>query len=214
MCFRNQKTATKDLDLVFSNREDFRAFASAIESLGFTESDTRENAYVDMQAEGMWQNEEGFRFDLFVEIVCGELHLSPAMVKRAQLLTNYGNLSVLMVSNEDVILFKGITVRPADTTDIVAIIDGTDINWGIVKQECIDQSGAIPWYNRLYSKFIDINRRRGVPVPIANDILELEEMKRLGDEARRKGIGRESAKADLKKKGFSDKEIEQALGPD
>ena len=210
MCFRNQKAGTKDLDLVFTSRECFRDFASAIEKIGFTEAKQVETEYADMMAAGIWRNKDDFRMDLFVNTVCRALSLSEKMVKRSELLSEYGNLVVKLVSNEDVILFKGITERPDDTNDIAAIIRRSDINWGTVFEECVAQSKSTPWYGLLADKFADIEKRHKISVPIAGKILELDRQLLMRDalEMRlKKGMSRKEAINDLLAMGFSKKEL-------
>ena len=211
MCFRSQKAGTKDLDLVFTSREDFRDFASAIEKIGFTEAKQVETEYADMMAAGIWRNKDDFRMDLFVNTVCRALSLSEKMVKRSELLNEYGKLVVKLVSNEDVILFKGITERPDDTNDIAAIIRRSDINWNAVFEECVAQSKSTPWYGLLADKFADIEERHKISVPIAGKILGLDRQLLMRDalEMRlKKGMSREEAINGLLAMGFSKKELE------
>jgi len=211
MCFRNQKAATKDLDLVFTSREDFRDFASALEKIGFTEAKQVETEYADMMAAGIWRNKDDFRMDLFVNTVCRALSLSGKMAKRSELLGEYGKLAVKLVSNEDVILFKGITERPDDANDIAAIIRRSDVDWDVVFEECVAQSKSTPWYGLLADKFADIEERHGISVPIAGKILGLDRQLLIKDalEMRlKKGMGRKEAMDDLLAMGFSKKELE------
>ena len=211
MCFRGQKAGTKDLDLVFTSREDFQDFVSAIGKNGFTEAKQVETEYADMMAAGIWRNKEDFRMDLFVNTVCRALSISGKMVQRSELLGEYGKLVVRLVSNEDVILFKGITERPDDANDIAAIILRSDINWNVVLDECIAQSKTTSWYGLLADKFADIEETQGITVPITGKILELDRqvlVKNALEMRLKKGMSRKDAISDLSKKGFSKKELE------
>ncbi|MFH1306483.1 MAG: DUF6036 family nucleotidyltransferase [Candidatus Micrarchaeota archaeon] len=216
MCFRGQKLATKDLDLVFDSQDDFREFSLALKTCGYAESALLEKEYEEMKASGIWQNDEGFRFDLFVKTVCNAISLSDNMVKRSKLLANYGNLAVYMVSDEDVILFKGITERPDDADDIESIIRRADINWETIMRECREQSGTRVWYGLLYDKLAEIDSR-GISVPILSQLLKLDNMAIIREafEAQlRKGLGRKQARAYLMEKEFTKEEIDEAVGSD
>lgn len=211
MCFRDQKAGTKDLDLIFTSRKDFRDFASAIKKIGFTEAKQVETEYADMMAAGIWRNKDDFRMDLFINTVCRALSLTEKMVRRSKILSEYGRLTVRLVSNEDVILFKGITERPDDVDDMAAIIRRSDINWDAVLEECISQSRTTAWYGLLADKFADIEEKYRITVPIAGKLLELDRkvLVRNSFEMRlKKGISRKEAMADLLKKGFVKKELE------
>ena len=213
MCFRGQKNATKDLDLVFKTAGDFKGFAVALARLGFTEPAKLEFAYEEMKASGIWQNKPGFRFDLFVKTVCGALSLSDDMVSRSELLGDYGNLIVRMVSNEDVLLFKGITERPADVTDMAEIIRLANINWNVLLQECRNQSKTRAWYGSLYNKMLELEER-GIAPPITKTLEELDKKATLRAAYQlriTRGLNRASAVEELVKLGFTEKEIDEAL---
>ncbi|MEM3555971.1 MAG: hypothetical protein QXF56_04605 [Candidatus Micrarchaeia archaeon] len=62
MCFREQKNATKDLDVVFANFKDYSEFLKAMKRMGFRELLKLEREYERMQAASVWQNQDGFRF--------------------------------------------------------------------------------------------------------------------------------------------------------
>ncbi len=56
MAFRNQKTATKDLDLVFENYGDYEKFTDALEKIGFFQAKSFEKEYEKMHASSICQN--------------------------------------------------------------------------------------------------------------------------------------------------------------
>ncbi|MFH1306820.1 MAG: DUF6036 family nucleotidyltransferase [Candidatus Micrarchaeota archaeon] len=213
MCFRNQKNATKDLDIVFRSEKECRRFIRALENLGFEKHKIVEAEYKKMKAAGIWQNKAGFRFDIFVKKVCGALELSKSMASRSELLEKFANLEVRVVSNEDIMLFKGITERVDDANDIAAIVRTSKIDWNIIMEECITQSKAASWYGLLYNKLAEIKERHGIDAPIAGKILRLYK-KSLVKEAYagyiKKGLKHEEAIAELKKRGFTQKEIGDA----
>ncbi len=215
MCFRSQKLATKDLDLVFTSRKDHDNFAHTLNESGFKESGKLEKAYDDMKASSIWQDKEDFRFDLFTNSVCNALDFSEKMVARSSLLRVYGELTVQLVSNEDVILFKGITERDNDVDDIADIIrNSRRIDWEIVMAECVDQSKSRFYYGLLYNKFAELERKYGIIVPIAGQLLELDNkliIREAFEILLKKGMSRTQAKANLMEKEFTDSEIEDAI---
>ncbi|MCX6777657.1 MAG: hypothetical protein NT157_02120 [Candidatus Micrarchaeota archaeon] len=210
MCFRNQKNATKDLDLVFKSGTDYKAFAEAIRELGF-EADTRlEREYLDMRAASIWRETGGFRLDLFVKKVCNALELNARIAARSETLGKFGKLSVKMLSNEDIVLFKGITERSGDADDIAAIVRTSRIDWDLILGECVLQSEQEPWYGRLCDKLVEIKEKHGIDAPITKQLLKLDRESILREKYEsmlQEGMNRRKALADLRKRGFTKKEL-------
>jgi hypothetical protein len=211
MCFRNQKNATKDLDLVFSSEAGYQLFTAALRKAGFKEYRPIERAYAEMEASSIWQNKDGFRLDLFVRRVCNALSISESMEKRSELLGQFGKLAVKMVSNEDVILFKGITERPRDADDIAAIIRSSRVDWDVMLEECERQSveGRV-WYGPVHNKFELLKKRYGIDVPIRRKLLAMYEREFVSSTYKRylkAGMSRDEALSKLRKQGFTKKEL-------
>ncbi len=211
MCFRNQKTGTKDLDLVFLNAKDATAFFTCAIKCGFSKPRRLGREYQAMDAYEILENANGFRLDIFSKTVCNALSLSTGMVERSESFGTFGLLEVKLVSNEDVVLFKGITERARDADDIAAVVRTSQIDWDIILQECILQSTMRKWYGLLYNKLAEIEEKHGISSPIMKDLLGLDK-KVIVEEAYSgfisKGMGKADALAELKKKGFTKKEIE------
>jgi hypothetical protein len=119
MAFYGLKVATKDIDIILTNQQDLNSLQAALGAIGYKESNpiviTR--PYNEMQTSAILENQDGFRWDLFLNKVCGKLTLSPDMQKRATPLYQGSKLKVLTASKEDLFLFKGITTRDADLDD-------------------------------------------------------------------------------------------------
>lgn len=216
MVFRSQKSATKDLDLVFVSGKDYSAFIKTLPKLGFNKRAIRfiSTEYKKMDAQSIWDEPNGFRLDLFVNIVCKALSLSKGMAKRSELLNTYGRLSVRMVSNADIILFKGITERSDDVDDIAFIFRSSDIDWDVILHECEEQSKVNPWYGPLSDKLYEIKEKYGIDAPIAKQIEELYYIGLLRAkvfELRKQGLNNEKIIAELRKDGFTEQEIKKAL---
>ena len=211
MCFRSQKAGTKDLDLVFIDNEGARCFVGCARKEGFARPPSIGDVYQMMKTFDILEDANEFRLDIFSKSVCGALRLSKGMVARAEHFGTYGKLEIFLVSNEDLILFKGITERDRDADDISAIIRASPIDWNIVLQECISQSSTEPWYGLLADKFIFIKEKYGIAVPITDRILELDVValiKNAFEIRMKKGMSRKDAIADLMEKGFTKKELD------
>ena len=78
MAFYGLKVATKDIDIILTNQEDLNSLQTALSSIGYKEPNpiiiTR--PYNEMQTSAILENQDGFRWDLFLNKVCGKLTLS------------------------------------------------------------------------------------------------------------------------------------------
>jgi len=210
MCFRGQKDGTKDLDIVFNGDATARDFFECAKEEEFAVPSSLGKAYVAMQAYGVLENNDEFRFDIFSKKVCGKLGLSKKMKLRAEKFGTYGNLEVYLVSNEDVVLFKAVTSRPRDADDIAAVVRSTKVEWDLILEECKAQSKKEPWYGLLYEKFAEIEERHGISAPIMKELLELDRQSALKEEYRRlrkQGATEYGAIQELRKQGFTEKEL-------
>ena len=70
--------------------------------MGFKQVLKLEQEYERMGAASIWEDENGFRFDLFVKTVCGALKLSERIIKRSEVLGEFSRLTVKILSSEDV----------------------------------------------------------------------------------------------------------------
>ncbi len=170
MAFRKQKAATKDLDIALLNNDDYVVFTNALEKSGFHKINVVEKAYLEMEASSMWERQDGFRIDLFVKLICKKLEVNPSMVKRSEEFRSFGKLTVRMLSNEDLVLLKGITERDRDESDIAEIIIKSGIDWKVVLGECISQSSVDKWYIPLFNKFYRIHQKYGIESPILGQL--------------------------------------------
>ncbi len=213
MAFRNQKDETKDLDLVFTSNRDCQRFSKVLPGLGFESKQVLEKAYEKMDATGgIWEG-SGPRLDLFVKTVCKALSLSASMEARGTLLGTFGKLRVIMLSNEDIILLKAITERPDDSDDIARIVTSVGVDWEVILQECVSQSGERQWFGPVLDKLNELRDKHGISAPITREIEELDELSVIRDAYRRrleKGLSKEKAIGELRKLGFTQKELKQA----
>lgn len=180
MAFYGLKAATKDIDIILTNQGDLNSLQTILKDIGYKEPNpvhiTR--AYNKMRTNAILENQDGFRWDLFLSKVCNALTLSGEMQKRANPLYQGSRLKVLIASKEDLFLFKGITEREADLDDI-RILAQSGLNWEIINQECKRQSQAsgVCWEDALYQNLIDLKAKYGIESPIEKPLRKVAERK-------------------------------------
>ncbi len=144
---------------------------------------------------------------------CGALRLSPTIEKRSEPFETFGKLDVRLFSNEDIILFKGITEREDDEADMAAIIKQADpIDWNAILEECKSQSeGSRAWFGALHN---DLNGlvNRGIQVPILDELYALDEhvlLQEHYDFKRNEGVPEKEILRELRKEGATPSELKK-----
>lgn len=128
LALKGIKAATKDIDLVVKDKNDFEKIQKTLHELGFGPLARQETSYRKMEPSEIFVLFGKPRVDVFTRIVCNALTLSESMVDRS-IEKKYGSLSVNFVKPEDIILFKAITDRDGDLDDIAAIIRRESPDW-------------------------------------------------------------------------------------
>ena len=204
LAFYGLKVATKDMDIILNSADELTALTVALESLNYKKSDSIliARAYNKMQASNILENDDGFRWDLFVRKVCNALTLSDDMKSRAKQLWTRGKLKIQLASKEDIFLFKGITEREADLDDMRLLAE-SGLDWKIIVQECQNQStfsGRL-WENALLQKLLDLREKHHIVSPI-------EKLLRTGTEKKLIDI---TLIEEIKKENNTIKSIAQAI---
>ena len=180
MAFYGLKDATKDIDIILTNIEELKNLKTTLETIGYKEPKPilLTGAYNHMQTNAILENQDGFRWDLFISKVCNALTLSATMKQRANQLYKSDRLTVLITSKEDLFLFKGITEREADLEDM-RILAESGMNWNIINQECQSQSDAsgVPWEDALYQNLLDLKAKYNIESPIEKTLRTAAERK-------------------------------------
>lgn len=180
MAFYGLKVATKDIDIILLNQDDLNSLQLALSAIGYKKPNliviTR--AYSEMQTSAILENQDGFRWDLFLTKVCGKLTLSAQMQNRATSLYQGSKLKVFIASKEDLFLFKGITARDADLDD-TRILAQSGLNWEILTQECKSQSreSGVCWEDALSQNLQDLKSKYGIEAPIEKTLRKTAEQK-------------------------------------
>lgn len=139
MSFYDLKTATKDIDVLVNSEEEAKYLINALESCNYGKMENIGTNYQKMRARAVLENTDRFRWDIFVNKVCGGLSFSKDMASRAKLFKNLKKIAIYLVSPEDIFIFKSVTSRPRDREDMFILFShGLDVN--IVKKEIMQQS--------------------------------------------------------------------------
>lgn len=141
MLYYKLKEATKDIDIVLLNENERQYVLKMMRNLGYTERNSK-ILYINKKNVPILLQREQNRFDLFNKKIIN-LKFSDGMVDRVNLVYEYNNLTVKVVSREDIIILKCATDRAGDRLDAANIIKNTNINWNILMEESINQMNLI-----------------------------------------------------------------------
>ncbi|MDO8553341.1 MAG: hypothetical protein Q7S22_00910 [Candidatus Micrarchaeota archaeon] len=168
MSLKNLKDFTKDVDVIFTSMEDLTLFENALTALGYERILKTEGEYKQLGASSILRHPDRAGFDLFHVKVCNMLVLSENMIKRATKYSGLGKLSVFLISNEDISLFKGITERPKDIEDISLLISepGRKFDWNAIKEECENQAEHLKIEGQLFNRFTELLEKYQIRAPI------------------------------------------------
>lgn len=127
------KNATKDIDLIVQEKAELQLLWRVLTSAGYEPEGDLAEAYEALEAAFILEKDRR-RFDVFHEQVAGVLYLSDAMISRSRQLFAEGELTVKMVSLNDIFLFKAVANREDDVDDMVRIAE-TGIDTGVIVEE-------------------------------------------------------------------------------
>jgi len=171
LSFKNIKPSTKDIDIIVKSKADFDILDKAIKEEGFELlTDIEDEFYITALA--VFVKEES-RIDIFLNQVGKMLFLSPSMIKRAQEFRQFGKLNILLISNEDIFLFKSMTPRQGDIDDCDRLIkEGLD--YDVMYEEIMEQSKKEnKWFFWMFEKICKIEEFNNTRIPIKNKLYEL-----------------------------------------
>lgn len=173
MSLLNLKDATKDIDVILDKEKDLPVLKNALLNCGYEEKNLP--TYQKMGTRLLMENEDGFRWDVFIKVVCNGLMLSPYMKERiGEIQSGFKNMRLFLLSKEDVFLFKGITERERDLEDMhILYLHGLDFE--IIKEEIKWQSenSGIAWIAYFFQRLMRLQEEYGIIVP---NIKEIEKM--------------------------------------
>ncbi len=174
MSIRGLKSATKDVDGVVKNSEEFRRLKEILIDSGYFEVEAR-GAYEKMRTRLVLQNQDGFRFDLFVKKIANGLQLSQGMMSRAEEFFISGNLNVNVMSPEDIFILKSITSRVRDREDMKELyVHGLDFD--VIKDEIMwqsEKSTGKAWLSFFFAGLNEFVEMYDFEIPYYSDFEEL-----------------------------------------
>ena len=146
MMYSGYKDATKDIDILFENAEDKKAFVEAITYLNYQKVSLKtiypKRLEKDPKKPEMYTRGDE-RFDLFVGNIFRTV-FSKGMKERIWGRYDFNSgkhrLTVFVLSKEDILFLKSITSRDRDFQDIQIIVEKEKkLNWDAIIQEAIEQ---------------------------------------------------------------------------
>ncbi|MFQ6120464.1 MAG: nucleotidyltransferase [Methanosarcinales archaeon] len=169
------KAVTKDIDVVLKTEKELETLIQSLESIGYkTILDLIQDTQNRFTTKIM-ENKDGFRWDVFYEYVCKKLKLTESIISRSKTLMQTGNLTVQLVSKEDIFLLKTLTEREEDEEDLLILARST-LNWKTILQECIKQSRTdLKCEIDLYDILEKLKNVYGLESPILNEISVIAE---------------------------------------
>ncbi len=171
LSFRNMKPTTKDVDFIVRSKHDFDILARAIKKSGFKQTTDFENEFY-LTALAVFMKEDS-RIDVFLKQVGKMLMLTQSMIQRAEHYKDYGKLSLYLVSNEDIFLFKSMTTRDGDILDCDSIL-AKGISYETVYGEIIKQSKfGNKWFFWMYESICRLEEHNDIRLPIKHKVFNL-----------------------------------------
>lgn len=174
MVYRGLKAATKDVDLVVAKSSSLNTFSRALKDMGYIEIKELPKDYQKLGASFIMRNSDGFQCDVFYRQVCQGFIVTPRIIKRTVLQGRFDNLSISLMSPEDLFLFKSITERELDLDDMKILVE-SGVNWDVIYDECQKQSGYKIWEAFLLVKLDELQEKYGIQVPIYQKLYRLTE---------------------------------------
>lgn len=165
MSLRNLKPTTKDIDIVLLNQKELLAFKEAVQQIGYAIDNELFQEAVYQDAVIVFKDKEGSRIDVFVKVICNQLRLSEEMIGRSTEHKTYGKVKLMLVSSEDIFLFKSLTDREQDINDCFVFVDA-GLEWDIIIEECVAQHrDKVKWIFWLYEQICRIEEAKEIILP-------------------------------------------------
>lgn len=175
MSFHNLKGATKDIDLVVTGGDAYGQLWTVLMDFGYTEVQALDPDYQALGATSCVENVDGCRLDIFNQQVANKLILTDKMDDRSEAFLAMDPLTVRLVSNEDIFLFKLIAGRDGDIEDMNVLVQA-GLDFDVVQSELerqIDRLGDDQFVTFANEALLDLDERYGVTTPIEDRIQAL-----------------------------------------
>ena len=138
MLYYGAKDITKDIDIVFTEKESFDNFLTALKELGFSDKNPNLLYFKKEDKPRLMQRGLDRIYVFYKNIII--MKLSESMINRIRAVYEYDNLIINVLSPEDIILLKCATERAGDRKDAMELINRFNINWNIIVEEALHQT--------------------------------------------------------------------------
>ena len=168
MSARGEKTATKDIDIVFTRKRELELFLRALSRLGFNELEDPGRVYRKM-ATRIFVDLEGHWLDIFFKRICKMFLVHKDVLERAEEYLRLEHLKVLLMSREDIFITKSVTEREGDLEDMYTLYTR-----GLDERSLIDEVAYQAAHsNRIWESFLvvrmdELERKFDVTVGFKN----------------------------------------------
>lgn len=175
MALRDMKAATKDIDVVVTGGDAYGQLWAVLLDLGYSEVQSLDPDYRALGATRCVENDDGCRVDIFNRQVANQVVLTDGMCERSDPFLETGSLTVRLVSNEDVFLFKLIAGRDDDIEDVNTLVQA-GLEFDVVRSELetqIDRLGDDRIATFANEALVELDEQYGVTTPIEGLVQEL-----------------------------------------
>jgi hypothetical protein len=175
MALRDLKGATKDIDLVLADGDAYGQLWAVLMDLGYTEIQSLDPDYRALGATSCVENDDGCRLDIFNQQVANKLVLTDGMQERSEPFLATDRLTVRLVSNEDIFLFKLIAGRDDDIEDMNMLVQA-GLDYDAVGDELdiqIERLRDDQFVTFANEALMELEERYGVTTPIEGRVREL-----------------------------------------
>lgn len=182
MSIRGEKEATKDIDLVVTSLDEFKLLQNVLENQGYNRIKEFHGFDIDPAYKKMdaiiFKDERKFWIDLFYERICSRFLLEDHLVQRSEPHLELENLTVRLMSREDIFLAKSITERVSDLDDMyVLYMGGLDESILISEMDFQTKQGLMIWEAFMVVKLEEMEDRFDITIPFKNKVLKIAESK-------------------------------------
>ena len=177
MSFRDLKETTQDIDLIVTDGDDLQRLQAVLLERGYEIVKDPTEEYDELGAQRILENNDGCRIDLFNQQVVDKLILSEGMVRRSKFALDVGELSVALVSAEDMFLFKSVAGRTDDIEDLFSLVQ-TDLDFDIIEdglEQQIELLGHELFVTHMNEALLELEAQHNISTPLAKRVSEITE---------------------------------------
>ncbi|WP_435362347.1 DUF6036 family nucleotidyltransferase [Haloarchaeobius sp. DFWS5] len=175
MSLRDLKGATKDIDLVVADGDAYGQLWAVLMDVGYSEVQSLDADYRALGATSCVENSDRCRLDIFNQQVANKLVLTVGMIDRSEPFLTEGQLTVRLVSNEDIFLFKMVAGREDDIGDMNILVQ-SGLDYDVIQSELetqIQRLGDDQFVTFASGALVDLDDEYGVTTPIEDRVQEL-----------------------------------------